>query len=133
MDDAAKLSALAAYAEMMNTLNVEKLIPFLSTDLRYNSQWVFEEMVGSKNYIEYIRAKLESLKGNKENSVFAEIGKLHEYPFGPCVIMAQGERDNLVATVLAKVDEDGLITALDMCSVLSPKGAKRTGEYPGKM
>jgi hypothetical protein len=43
--------------------------------------------------------------------------------------MAQGFRDNLVATVLLKV-ADGRITRIDMCAVPPPTSAIRTGEYP---
>jgi hypothetical protein len=49
---------------------------------------------------------------------------------GPCVVMAQNEKDNLVAVVLAKV-EDGKIKRLDLCGSPSPHSAKRTGDYPG--
>ena len=53
-----------------------------------------------------------------------------EFP-GPCVVMAQGDKDNLLAVVLAKV-EDGMIKRLDLCGAPSPHSARRTGEYPGR-
>ena len=45
--------------------------------------------------------------------------------------MAQGGKDNLLAVVLAKV-EDGKIKRLDLCGVPSPHSARRTGDYPGR-
>jgi hypothetical protein len=45
--------------------------------------------------------------------------------------MAQGDKDNLLAVVLAEV-EDGLIKRLDLCGVPSPRSARRSGEYPGR-
>jgi hypothetical protein len=45
--------------------------------------------------------------------------------------MAQGDKDNLLAVVLAKV-EDGKIKRLDLCGAPSPHSARRTGEYPGR-
>jgi hypothetical protein len=46
-------------------------------------------------------------------------------------VMAQGGKDNLLAVVLAKV-EDGKIKRLDLCGVPSPHSARRTGDYPGR-
>ena len=46
--------------------------------------------------------------------MWAEMGSLNrEFP-GPCVVMAQGEKDNLKAVVLAKV-HDGKVKRLDLC------------------
>jgi hypothetical protein len=46
-----------------------------------------------------------------------------------CVVMAQGSKDNLVATVLAEVN-DGSIKRLDMCLIPQASAAARVGEYP---
>ena len=50
-------------------------------------------------------------------------------PEQPCVIMAQNNRDNLVALILVKL-EGQLIKRLDLCIVPRPQTAKRSGEYP---
>lgn len=127
--DNQQLKALRAYAKMMNTLQTEWLGPLLAENLRYNSQWVFEEMRGKQKYLEYMQGKFQTItkSGSRPH---AEIGELQEYPFGPCVILAQGDKDNLVATVLVGI-EDGLVAKLDMCAVPDPMAAIRTGEYPG--
>jgi len=59
----------------------------------------------------------------------AELGELQTYPSGACLVMAQGEKDNLVATVLVEVAGQK-IQRFDMCQIPPPQSAKRTGEYP---
>jgi hypothetical protein len=120
--------ALNAYAKMMNSFSIANLEPLLSDDLHYASQWVFEEITSKQAYLDYIAPKLLAIK-NTDNKVFAEMGLLEvEFP-GPCVVIAQGDKNNLVATVLIKV-EDNKIKRIDMCAAPSPHSAKRTGIYP---
>ena len=122
--------ALRAYATMMNTLEASWLEPLLADDFHYASQWVFAEIESKSDYMDYILPKLDAIRTSGA-TVWAEMGWLErEFP-GPCVVMAQGDKESLLAVVLAKV-EDGKITRLDMCAVPSPHSARRTGEYPGK-
>lgn len=122
--------ALRAYAAMMNTLDASHLEPFLADDFHYASQWVFAEIESRSAYLEYIVPKLDAIQ-KSGGAAWAEMGWLdHEFP-GPCVVMAQGDKDNLLAVVLAKV-EDGKIQRLDLCGAPSPHAARRTGEYPGR-
>ena len=123
--------ALRAYATMMNTLDASQLEPLLADDFHYESQWVFDEIESKTAYLEYIVPKLETIRKSGA-TVWAEMGSLNrEFP-GPCVVMAQGEKDNLMAVVLAKV-EDGKVKRLDLCGAPSPHSASRTGEYPGRV
>jgi len=46
--------------------------------------------------------------------------------------MVQGEKDNLMALILANV-EDGKVKRLDLCGAPSPHSASRTSEYPGRV
>jgi hypothetical protein len=120
--------ALNAYAKMMNNFSIVHLEPLLADDLHYASQWVFEEITSKQTYLDYIAPKLLAIK-NTDNKVFAEMGLLEvDFP-GPCVVIAQGDKNNLVATVLIKV-EDNKIKRIDMCAAPSPHSAKRTGIYP---
>jgi hypothetical protein len=122
--------ALRAYATMMNTLDASCLEPLLADDFHYASQWVFAEIESKNAYLEYIAPKLDVIR-NSGSIVWAEMGSLErEFP-GPCVVMAQDEKDNLLAVVLARV-EDGKIKRLDLCGAPSPFSALRTGEYPGR-
>jgi hypothetical protein len=128
MNQLTELAALRAYAQMMNTLETVCLAPILADDLRYNSQWVFSEMIGKQDYLDYMQGKFEKIASSGSRP-YAEIGELSEYPFGHCVIMAQDSPDNLIGTVLIRI-RDGLVSNIDMCAVPDPRAAKRTGEYP---
>ena len=120
--------ALRAYAAMMNTLDVSRLEPFLPDDFRYASQWVLSEIESKPAYLDYIAPKLQTVRSNGSR-VWAEMAWLDREIPGPCVVLSQGEKENLVALVLAKV-ENGQIKRLDMCGAPSPHSARRTGEYP---
>jgi hypothetical protein len=122
--------ALRAYAAMMNTSNLEELEPLLADDFQYASQWVFAEIRSKQDFVNYIKPKLATVKASGA-TVWAEMGHLdQEFP-GPCVVLAQGEKDNLIAIVLAQVD-NGKIVRLDMCGAPSPRSAQRSGTYPGR-
>ena len=123
--------ALRAYATMMNTLDASQLEPLLADDFHYASQWVFAEIESKTAYLEYIVQKLDAIRKSGV-TVWAEMGSLdREFP-GPCVVMAEGEKNNLMAVVLAEV-EDGKVKRLDLCGAPSPYSARRTGEYPGRV
>ncbi len=124
-------AALRAYATMMNTLDASYLEPLLADEFHYASQWVFAEIESKSAYLGYIVPKLDAIR-NSDTVAWAEMAWLdREFP-GPCVVMAQGDKDNLIAVVLAKA-EDGKIKRLDLCCAPSPYSAKRTGDYPGRI
>ncbi len=125
-----KVEALRAYATMMNTQDVSKLAHMLSDDFHYASQWVFAEIESKIDYLEYIRPKLLSVK-RSGSPVWAELAHMDSELIGPCVVLVQGDKDNLVSLVLAEVADDK-ITRLNMCGAPSPYSAKRSGVYPSK-
>ena len=129
MQDDAPLTeeaALRAYATMLNRGDPAVLAPLLPPDFSYASQWVFEEITSRDAFLAYIAGKLATLR-QAGARVHAEMAVL---PSGrPCAVIAQGERDNLVATVLAEV-RDRRLVRLDMCMVPSPFEAIRSGDYP---
>jgi hypothetical protein len=120
--------ALRAYAAMMNTLDTSHLEPLLAEDFQYASQWVFAEIGSKSEYLAYIAPKLDAIR-KSGTVVWAEMGWLDREIPGPCVVTAQGNKNNLLAVVLAKV-ERGKIARLDLCGAPSPHSARRTGEYP---
>ena len=122
--------ALRAYAAMMNTGDASILEPLLAEDFHYASQRVFAEIESKVEYMDYIRSKLAAVKASGVH-VWAEIGELERELPGPCVLLAQGEQDNLVGLVLAEVEAER-IKRLDLCIAPSPHSAIRTGEYPGR-
>ena len=123
-----KEDALRAYAKMMHHLSVDYLEPLLADDFHYASQWVFEEITSKQQFLDYMRPKLETIR-QSGSRVWAELGELQTYPSGACLVMAQGEKDNLVATLLVEVAGQ-TIQRFDMCQIPPPQSAKRTGEYP---
>ena len=121
-------TALRGYASMMNALDSSKLEPLLSDDFHYASQMVLAEIESKQEYLDYINPKLEVVRASG-TKVWAEMAILtHSFP-GPCVVLAQGDKENLVALVLAKV-KGNQIERIDMCIVPTPQSAKRSGEYP---
>lgn len=120
--------ALRAYATMMNTLDASCLEPLLADDFHYASQWVFAEIGTKSAFLEYVIQKLDAIRTSGA-TVWAEMGWLDSELPRPCVVMAQSEKDNLIAVALAKVG-DGKIKRLDLCLVPPPHSARRTGEYP---
>ena len=121
-------TSLRAYASMMNALDSSKFESLLSDDFHYASQMVLAEIESKQEYLDYINPKLEVVRASG-TKVWAEMAILtHSFP-GPCVVLAQGDKENLVALVLAKVKSDQ-IERIDMCIVPTPQSAKRSGEYP---
>ena len=123
-----KLEACRAYARMMNTLNPDLLDPWLDDDMKYTSQWVFEDLVGKQEYLKYIRGKIQSIKKYGAR-VWAEIAYTDAFGAGPCVVLAQESPDNLQATLLIEMDGDRIIS-MCMCCAPSPHECRLTGEKP---
>lgn len=122
-------AALRAYAAMMNTLNIDMLEPLLADDFTYESQAVFSAITSKHEFLDYMQAKLETVK-NAKATVFAEMGMVLAYgAYQPCVVLAQHTQDNLVALVLAKISA-GKLERLDLCIVPLASSAERSGEYP---
>ena len=121
--------ALSIYAKMMHTLDSSEFESFLSEDFSYSSQKVLTDMNSKDEFIEYIRPKLETIKKSK-SPVFAELGICPAYGHNDCLIMAQGDKSNLLGVAYASVDA-GKITSLSLCVVPTPDWAEGTGIYPG--
>jgi hypothetical protein len=124
--------ALQYYAEMINTLDASRLEPYLTKNFCYSSQKVLTELTSKQAFLYYIRGKLSTLQASGPgHKVFAEMGVLEkDHPIGPCVLLAQGAKDDLVAVVLAKTSKR-LIERLDLCFVPTVQSVTRTGIYPG--
>jgi hypothetical protein len=128
MNDLTQVQALEAYASMMNALDSSKIEAILAEDFHYSSQWVLADITSKQEFLDYITPKLEAIRiGGSE--VWAEMGELTREIPGPCVVMAQGSKDNLLSVVLAKV-ESGKLKSLSMCGAPSPHHAIRSGRYP---
>ena len=121
--------ALSIYARMLNTFDSSEFESFLSEDFSYSSQKVLTDMNSRDEFIEYIRPKLETIKKSK-SPVYAELGICPAYGHTDCLIMAQGDKSNLLGVAYASVDE-GKISGLSLCIVPTPDSAERSGIYPG--
>ena len=124
-----EMEALSMYARMLHTLNSSEFESFLSEDFSYSSQKVLTDMNSKEDFIEYIRPKLETIK-KTNSSVYAELGVCPAYGHTDCLIMAQGDKSNLIGVAYASVDE-GKICGLALCIVPTPDAAERSGIYPG--
>ncbi len=120
--------ALIAYAKMMNTLDSTEFESLLADDFQYESQTVLTPLNGKKEFIEYITEKLCTIK-NSRSVMYAELAQLDAYGQKDCVLIAQNDKDNLLATVYTKVRESKIIR-IDMCIIPDPKTALRTAIYP---
>ena len=92
-------------------------------------QWVLDEITSRQQFLDYIRPKLETIR-ESGTLAYAEIGEVAREAVGPCVVLAQGTVENLVATVLVRVEGER-ISRIDLCAVPSPRSVRRSGEYPG--
>ena len=121
--------ALSIYARMLHTLDSSEFESFLSEDFSYSSQKVLTDMNSRDEFIKYIRPKLETIKKSK-SLVCAELGICSAYGHNDCLIMAQGDKSNLLGVAYASVDA-GKISGLYLCLVPTPDSAERSGIYPG--
>ena len=121
--------ALSIYSRMLHTLDLSEFESFLSEDFSYSSQKVLTEMNSKDEFIEYIRPKLKTIKKSK-SPVYAELGICPAYGHTDYLIMAQGDKSNLLGVAYASVDE-GKTSVLSLCVVPTPDSAERSGVYPG--
>lgn len=83
-------------------------------------------MRGKERYGNYLQGKLESIR-KSGNHLWAEIAFTEAFGAGPCVVIAQGAEDDLLATLLIEI-KDGKIVAMTMTDVPSPNKCRRTWE-----
>jgi hypothetical protein len=132
--DPDKLRAARAWAKAYNSFDMTDVEPLIDENVRYSSMWVFEEMVGGVNYLDYLRAKLVAIR-NSGLLVSAEIAETRSYPMyplreQPCVyVRHQSGDETREAVVLFEVD-NGQITQISMTGIPIPSTVYRTGEIP---
>lgn len=113
----------------MNILSVEPLEPMLAEDFAYESQTIFQALESKRAFLDNIIPKLQTIRSSSA-TVYAGMGTVASYGKNqPCVILAQNNKANLVALVMAKTQGNKL-TRLDLCIVPSPRAAERSGDYP---
>ena len=124
-----EFDALQSYARMMNTLNAQPFEEILADDFVYESQHVLQPIESKNAFMDYIVPKLQTV-ARANATVFAEMGNVSVCGTNrPCVILAQHDKSNLGALVLAEV-EGNKLKRIDLCIVPPPQSAERSGEYP---
>lgn len=123
-----EIDALRAYARMFNTLDVSHIEPLLDDDFRYSSQWMVGEIPSKEEFLDYMRLQLTEFRQSGIRA-FAEIAQVSAWGHSECVVTAQGEKENLMATVFVTL-RNGKIRRIDMCGTPHPSETMRSGEYP---
>lgn len=127
-----KKKALEAFAKMINTSDTEEFLNLIDDNFIYSSQSVLEDITSKVQFSSYINDKLKSVS-TSSNKIYAEMADMQPYPmsslFGPCVVLAQGNKENLVSTVLVNV-KDNKITRISLCIIPPPETTIRSGIYP---
>ena len=124
-----KEDALYLYAKMFNTGDYEAFLGVLADSFEMSSQHVLEDMVGKDAFRAYIEPKLITI-AESDLPVFAELGILEAYGERECVVLAQGDKDQLACVAYIGV-ENGKVARLDLCVIPPPNQAIRSGIYPG--
>lgn len=130
-----KKEAATKLARAWNNLDASIIEPYIADGIVYWSQQVLTDMTGKKAVMEYLAAKMETIRKSPHGQVFAELGETRPYPMAPqppepCVILAEGNKNNVGALVLIKI-ESNKINSIGICSdAPHPSTAKRSGVYP---
>ncbi|MCV0394127.1 MAG: hypothetical protein K5872_22880 [Rhizobiaceae bacterium] len=120
-----KRDLIIAYCRMINSGIVGEFAAAIPDDFHYASQYVLSEITSKNAFLSYISAKLDAIRRGGVPT-FAEVG---EWGGEACAVLAQGDKDRLVAVVMAGC-KDGLVHRLDLCIVPSPHDVERSGLYP---
>lgn len=128
-------------ARAYNNLDVALIEDKLADDIIYESQQVLIPLRGKPGVVEYLEQKFQTISDTPEARVFVELafldnldGTMIPLAFAregqPCLIMAQGTKENRLAVVLVH-ESFGKISRIDLCTIAPHwSQASGTGEYP---
>lgn len=109
---------------MYSRYAAEEISCHMEPDFRYNSFWVFEEMVSAARYVDYITAKIRTLQ--RENVVI-KTGMMYISGTGqPCLVLRQPGTE--AVCLIAERSSNGLIAKMDMM----PAGFYKLVPHPGE-
>lgn len=110
--------------KMYSSYAAEEISCHMEPDFRYNSFWVFEEMVSAARYVDYITAKIRTLQ--RENVVI-KTGMMYISGTGqPCLVLRQPGTE--AVCLIAERSPNGLIAKMDMM----PAGFYKLVPHPGE-
>ena len=96
--------------KMYGEYAIEEIRCHMEPDFRYNSFWVFEEMISAARYVEYITAKIRTLEREK---IVIKTGIMYIRGTGqPCLVLRQPDTE--AVCLIAERSENGLIARMDM-------------------
>ena len=107
--------------KMYGEYAIEDIACHMKSDFRYNSFWVLEEMKSAARYVDYITAKVQTLK-NEKIVIQTEI----MYMRGTGQPLRQPDTEPIC--LIAERSPKGLIARMDMM----PAGFYRLVSHPGK-
>jgi len=122
-------------ARAWNNLDASLLEPYIAKEIIFWSQQALTDMTGKNAVMKHLNTEMETIRRSPRERVFAELGETKPYPLAPdepepCVVLARGDRNNIRALALLKL-ECGLINSIGICSdAPHPSTARRSGEYP---
>ena len=131
----AQKEAATILAKAWNNLDASLLEPYIAEDIIFWSQQALCDMTGKNAVMAHLNTEMETIRKSPQEQVFAELGETNPYPLAPdnpepCVILAQGDKNNVRALALLKL-EGGKINSIGICSdAPHPSTARRTGQYP---
>ena len=110
--------------KMYGEYAIEEIGCHMKSDFRYNSFWVLEEMKSAARYVDYITAKVQTLK-NEKIVIKTEIMYIRGTG-QPCLVLRQPDTEPIC--LIAERSPKGLIARMDMM----PAGFYRLVAHPEK-
>jgi hypothetical protein len=125
---------LYEYCKCWNNLDTKYLESILAEDVQYDSQWVFDTMIGKDTYINYLAAKFTTIRNDIVNSKLeADIGYFRGSNYKndkPCLVITQFKPTETVKVAILIECKDELIIKIDMCAIPNPNGAELFEIHP---
>ena len=110
--------------KMYGEYAIEEIGCHMKSDFRYNSFWVLEEMKTAARYVDYITAKVQTLKKEK---IVIQTEIMYICGTGqPCLVLRQPDTEPIC--LIAERSPKGLIARMDMM----PAGFYRLVSHPEK-
>ena len=110
--------------KMYGEYAIEDIACHMKSDFRYNSFWVLDEMKSAARYVDYIIAKVQTLKKQK---IVIKTEMMYMRGTGqPCLVLRQPDTEPIC--LIAERSPKGLIARMDMM----PAGFYRLVAPPGK-
>lgn len=123
-------------AEAWNTLSIDRIEPYLSEDIEYDSHWVFETLTGKSAFLAYLNGKFNTLKIHQRDSVMhivAEIAHNRSLPnLSPVIVLTQYSAGELNEAGLFVTCKEGLISRISLSLMPDAELVMLTDVRPGK-